>query len=124
MTSSRNPYKAVAQAMRSRDPNASYHYCAGSLQSLGSPEVAGPTMQVVLRTKKQAGHQGGPLPTQSISSPSFTLGLPDLACALVFYQLPTGSCNLFKSQKNEGDVGPKTSLGPDTTGGRLSRKGT
>lgn len=41
----------------------------GSLQSVGSPEVAGPTMQVVLRTKKQDGHQGGPLPTQPISSP-------------------------------------------------------
>ena len=48
----------------------------GSLQTLGSPEVAGPTMQVVLRTKKQAGHQGGPLPTQSISSPFLHSGAP------------------------------------------------
>lgn len=48
----------------------------GSLQSLGFPEVVGPTMQVVLRTKKQAGHQGGPLPTQSISSVFLHSGAP------------------------------------------------
>lgn len=35
-------------------------------------------MQVVLRIKEQAGHQGGPLLTQPTLSHFFSLGPPDL----------------------------------------------
>lgn len=50
----------------------------GSLPSTGSLQWSCPTIQLVLGTKKQAGHQGRLLSTQPVSPYSFTLGLPDL----------------------------------------------
>lgn len=66
-------------------------------------------MQVVLRIKEQAGHQGGPLLTQPTLSHFFSLGPPDLTVPLSFVSDQRDHAT-FKSQKSKGMQVPSPAL--------------
>lgn len=72
----------------------------GSLRSTGSLQWSCPTIQLVLGTEKQAGHQGRLLSTQPVSPIPLLWGsLTSLHLNLL--SVTKGSCNVFKSQKSE-----------------------